>query len=78
LELSHSLEDPLNLCLLQHCLPELRKHSNRILKNIPDVHKKAIIASYIAANTIYKYGLGWEPSINQVLQETIKNILKTE
>jgi glutamate dehydrogenase len=73
--LSLDKEDPLNQCLIEHCLPVLRVHSERILKNIPDVHKKAIIASFIGANTIYKNGLDWEPSINQILPGLIRNLL---
>ena len=75
IELSLNKEDPFNLCLMAHCLPVLRSHSERILKNIPSVHKKAIIASYIAANTVYKEGLHWEPSINQILPYLIQNLL---
>lgn len=74
-DLSLDKDDLLNRCLLEHCLPVLRNHSERILRNIPDVHKKAIIASYIAANTIYKEGLSWEPSINQILPDLMSRIL---
>lgn len=56
-------------------LASFKVHSERILKNIPDVHKKAIIASFIGANTIYKNGLDWEPSINQILPGLIRNLL---
>lgn len=73
--LSDAIDDPLNQCLLRHCLPILRKHPERVLKNIPDIHKKAIIASFIGANTIYKNGLGWEPSIHQILHSLVKNLL---
>ncbi|MBU6148635.1 MAG: NAD-glutamate dehydrogenase [Verrucomicrobia bacterium] len=73
--LSDSIDDPLNQCLVAHCLPILRRHPERILKNIPDIHKKAIIASFVGANTVYKNGLGWEPSIHQILPLIIKNLI---
>ncbi|MFZ4773510.1 MAG: NAD-glutamate dehydrogenase domain-containing protein [Chlamydiia bacterium] len=75
-KLSMDPEDPFNQCLFAHCLPVLRHHKDRILKNIPDIHKKAIIASFIGANTIYQKGLGWEPSITEILKKLITSLIK--
>jgi glutamate dehydrogenase len=75
IELSNSPSDPLNRCLLAHCLPILRQHTQRVLKNIPDIHKKSIIASFIGANTVYEKGISWEPSVGQILPELIRNLL---
>ena len=74
--LSTDPNDPLNQCLFAHCLPILRKHQDRLIHNIPDVHKKAIIACFIGSNTIYERGLGWEPSITEILPKLISSLLK--
>ncbi len=67
-ELSMDLKDPLIRCLLLYC-PEIlqKKYCKKILQNIPDIHKKAIISCYIASNLVYNRGLGWSPSIIDVL-----------
>ena len=60
--------DPFIQCLLNHAPPFLREgFKERIINQIPDVHKKAIIASYIAAKLVYKKGLAWSPTIVDVL-----------
>lgn len=61
-------QDPLNRALLNHCPPTLKeKYSARIFQELPDIHKKAIIACYIASNVVYSKGLDWSPSIVDVL-----------
>jgi glutamate dehydrogenase len=72
--LSSSIDDPLIQCLLHYC-PTLLRHnfSKRILTDLPDIHKKAIIACYIAQRLVYKRGLGWFPSIVDILPLLIKD-----
>ncbi|MCI5052967.1 MAG: NAD-glutamate dehydrogenase [Simkaniaceae bacterium] len=67
-ELSSDPKDPLIQCLLRFCLPLLsEKFENRIIKEMPDMHKKAIISCYIASKLVYKRGLNWSPSIADIL-----------
>ncbi len=66
--LSNDTQDPLIRCLLGYCLPVLRnKYEKRVLLDVPDVHKKAIIACFIASKIVYSRGLEWAPSIIDVL-----------
>ncbi len=66
--LSENPSDPLIRCLLNYCPERLRRlYSERILKQIPDHHKKAIIACYIASRIVYKRGLNWNPTVVDVL-----------
>ncbi len=68
LKLSDDPNDPLIKCLLNYCLPTLRKkYQARILKEVPDMHKKAIIACFLAQRLVYRKGLSWSPSIVDVL-----------
>ena len=60
--------DPLIRCLLHYCPPLLRnKYRDRVLESVPDVHKKAIIACYLASRVVYSRGLNWSPSLVDVL-----------
>lgn len=63
----------LTYCLLQYCPPLLRKRYKEKLFLIPEVHKKAIIACYIASHLVYKLGLSWSPSITDVLPTIAQN-----
>jgi glutamate dehydrogenase len=66
--LSNDPSDPLIRALLNYCPPLLRQnYTQRILKEIPDIHKKAIIACHIASRLVYHRGLGWSPSVVDVL-----------
>ena len=59
---------PLNSCFLNYCLPTLRRHyPHALIDEIPDLHKKAIIACHIAADLVYTRGLDWYPSIVDIL-----------
>ncbi len=72
------LNDSLIECLLRYCPPLLRKkYPERILK-MPDIHKKAIIAVFLAARLVYTRGLDWSPTIVDLLASIAKdpNILK--
>jgi glutamate dehydrogenase len=72
-KLSDDLKDPLIKTYLDYALPVLRdKYQERLLKEIPDLHKKAVIACHIAANVVYSKGLKWSPSIVDVLPILIK------
>lgn len=67
-ELSDSPEDPLIRCFLLYCPPFLRLHAtDRLLTEIPPTHKKAIIASHVAAQLVYRRGLTWSPTIVDIL-----------
>ena len=66
--LSKDPNDPLIRCLFLYCPPTLRKkYANQILERVPDIHKKAVIACYIASHLVYTRGLVWSPSIVDVL-----------
>ncbi len=65
--LSRDPKDPLIRCLLLYCPPLLReKYSERVLK-LPDLHKKAMIAVFLASHLVYTRGLEWSPSVTDVL-----------
>lgn len=67
-------EDPLVQCLLHYCPPLLRENfTARILSDLPDIHKKAIISCYIAQRLVYQRGLGWSPSLVDVLPLVIQD-----
>jgi glutamate dehydrogenase len=62
--LSNDPQDPLIRCLLNYCPPLLRtRYQKRILLEIPDIHKKAIISCYLASRLVYRRGLSWLPTI---------------
>jgi glutamate dehydrogenase len=66
--LDHNLEDPFIRCFLNYFLPILKNQfADQLLKEIPDSHKKAIIACYLAAHLVYHRGLDWSPSIVDIL-----------
>ncbi|MEI8366380.1 MAG: NAD-glutamate dehydrogenase domain-containing protein [Parachlamydiaceae bacterium] len=66
-------EDPLTRCFLNYCLPTLRnRFRSEILREIPDHHKKAVVACYLAAQLVYKKGLSWRPTIVDVLPVLLK------
>ncbi len=68
--------DPLIACLFNYCPPLLRtKYKERVLHEIPDIHKKAIIACFLAQRLVYRRGLEWAPSIVDVLPLIIQDPL---
>ena len=68
IDLPKSKKDPLNKCLFAYCPQFLRTDfQDRLLKELPDVHKKAIIASYLACRVVYKMGLNWSPTLVGIL-----------
>jgi glutamate dehydrogenase len=73
LKLSDDPSDPLIQCLLRYCPSLLRKkYADRILQ-MPDIHKKAIIAVFLAARLVYTRGLDWSPSVADVLASVAKD-----
>lgn len=73
-DLSKDPHDPLIQCLLNYCPPTLRKkYQDRILKEVPDMHKKAIIACFLGQRLVYRKGLSWSPSIVDVLPLIVKD-----
>lgn len=74
LPLSNDLNDPMIKCFLNYCLPMLREqYALELLANIPDHHKKAIIACHLAAQLVYSKGLSWSPSIVDILPVILGN-----
>lgn len=70
LPLSNNTSDPLIECFLDYAPPTLRNNYTReLLNKIPDHHKKAIIASRLASQMVYKHGIDWSPSIIDILKE---------
>lgn len=68
INLPTNMRDPLIKCLLNACPPIIREnYPDRVLSQIPDIHKKAMIAAYIAARLVYTKGLSWQPTIVDVL-----------
>jgi glutamate dehydrogenase len=66
--LANDPKDPLIQSLYNYCLPLLRtKYPRRILSEVPDIHKKAIIACFLAQRLVYRRGLDWSPSIVDIL-----------
>lgn len=66
--LSSDPKDPFIRCFLTYCLVFLRTHfEKQLIDAIPDNHKKAIIASYIASRLVYEKGLEWSPTLPDVL-----------
>ena len=67
-KLSRDPKDPLIQSLLHYCPPLLQqRYEDRIL-NMPDIHKKAVIAVYLASHLIYSKGLDCSLSIAEVLR----------
>jgi len=67
-ELPKDPSSPLMRCFLAYALPTLRKnYQKELLEEIPDHHKKAIIACHVAALLVYKKGLDWSPSMADIL-----------
>ncbi len=66
--LSSDPNDPLMHSFLSYCLPTLRENFQAdLLEEVPDHHKKAVIACHIGAQLVYRKGLNWFPSIVDIL-----------
>lgn len=68
IQLSDNPRDPLIGIFLHYCPPTLReKYADRLLREVPENHKKAVIASHIAARLVYKRGMRWFPTLVDIL-----------
>ena len=60
--------------LIHYCPPLLQtKYKDRILSEIPEIHKKAVIACYLASRLVYQRGLDWNPKVIDVLPLILKD-----
>ena len=67
-------DDPITRAFLDYCLPTLRnKFSSHLIREIPDLHKKAMVSCHIAAQIVYKKGVDWSPSIVDILPLILSN-----
>ncbi len=74
-KLSHDPKNPLIACFLSYCLNTLKeKFQKELLIEIPDPHKKAIIAAHLAATLVYNKGLTWFPTIVDILPSALKEV----
>lgn len=68
LSLTNDPKDPLMSCFFDYCLPTLSKNfQQELLQEIPEQHKKAIIAAHLGAQLVYSKGLSWWPSVVDIL-----------
>lgn len=68
LKLPADPRNPLMRCLIDYCLPLLhKKYADRIMMEIPDIHKKAMIACFLGQRLVYRRGLEWSPSVVDIL-----------
>ncbi|NGX60749.1 MAG: NAD-specific glutamate dehydrogenase [Chlamydiae bacterium] len=74
IQLSNSLKDPLIQCFLSYC-PHTLRHtfSGRLMSEVPENHKKAIIASHLASHLVYERGLNWFPTLVDILPILLRN-----
>lgn len=72
-KLSSDPKDPLTATFLNYCLKTLRLNfQDKLLLEIPDNHKKAIIATQLATDLVYHRGLNWFPSVVDILPIVLK------
>jgi glutamate dehydrogenase len=68
LPLSDDTANPLIRTLLNYCPPLIRhEFEKELLANVPDIHKKAMIACFVGSKMVYTRGLEWWPSIADIL-----------
>lgn len=66
--LSNDPSDPLTKAYLNYAPTTLKtKFERELIENVPDLHKKAVIACHIGAQLVYRRGLQWFPSIIDIL-----------
>ncbi len=67
--------DLLTKCCLDYCLPLLRdEYREQTLRELPDHHKKAIVACHLAAQLVYRKGLSWQPTVVDILPLLLKEV----
>lgn len=60
---------------LNHCPNTLQtKYRDNLINNVPDTHKKAIMASSLASRIVYKNGIDWEPSVVSLLSLLLNSL----
>ena len=64
--------------LIFRYIPKLisKKFRNEFEENIPENHKKAIIACYISSWLVYNKGIDWQPSIIELLPTILREIFE--
>lgn len=68
-------DDPLVRAYLDYCPTTLtKKFEKELLNEVPDHHKKAVIACHLGAKLVYERGLDWLPSIVDILPSVLKEI----
>jgi glutamate dehydrogenase len=68
ISLSFQPDDVFMKTFLNYCLPTLQNQFKKLLlTQIPEHHKKAIIASHLSASLVYRKGLQWWPTIIDIL-----------
>jgi glutamate dehydrogenase len=66
-------DDPVTRCYLNYCLPTLRERFlPQLLQELPEHHKKAIVACQLASKAVYTRGMTWKPSIVDILPLLLK------
>lgn len=66
--LSNNPKDPLIHCFLSYCPQFLQdEFRDRLIQEVPDVHKKAIISCFLASRVVYRMGLNWSPTLVGIL-----------
>ncbi|NGX42456.1 MAG: hypothetical protein K940chlam7_00736, partial [Chlamydiae bacterium] len=74
IQLSEDPNDPLVKYFLGYALPTLvSKFQDQLLSEVPEHHKKAIIACHLAADLVYTKGVEWQPSIADILPVLLKS-----
>jgi glutamate dehydrogenase len=68
-------QDPLIQCLINYCPPLIQKNHLQKILSIPEIHKKAMIACYIASRLVYTRGIDWRPTIADILPILVKDPL---
>lgn len=67
IELPKDPKDPLIKALFHYCPQILTKRYRERILAMPDIHKKAIIACYLASHLVYTRGIEWIPNIADLL-----------
>lgn len=62
-----SLSESLLHVFFDYCPPLLRHYKQNLLTQIPETHKKAIIACSLASHLVYTRGLSWSPTLVDIL-----------
>jgi len=73
-DLPNTPSAPLIQCYLAFCPKLLRLHfTQQVLQEVPERHKKAVIASHMASYLIYTRGLDWLPSLTDIFPSLLQD-----